>query len=72
MGTEISSAIHLDISDFQLIEKALIALSKKNRGNAEKTKTGYGSCKSYTKHDDLLEEANRCEEIITMLSIEFS
>ena len=72
MGTEISSAIYLDISDYQLIEKALLALARKNRGNAEKTKTGYGTCKSADKHDTLLAEADQCEEIISRLSEEFS
>ncbi len=72
MGTEISSAIHLHISDYQIIEKALLALSKKNKGNAAKTKTGYGTCKSADKHDNLIAEAERCEEIIALLSEEFS
>lgn len=72
MGEEISSAIYLGIEDFQLIEKALLALKKKNLGNAEKTKTGYGTCKSSSKHDFLVREAEDCDELISRISVEFS
>lgn len=72
MGTEISSAINLHISEYELIEKALLALKRKNLGNAEKTKTGYGTCKSSSKHDNLVNEAERCDELINRLVQEFS
>jgi hypothetical protein len=72
MGTEISSPIHLHITDFQLIEKALMQLARKNRGNAEKTKTGYGTCRSADKHDTLIAEADECEYIISRIAQEFS
>ena len=72
MGTEISSEIHLHISDYELIEKALMALKRKNLGNAEKTKTGYGTCKSSSKHDALVAEAEKCDELIDRLVQEFS
>ena len=72
MGAEISSAINLHISEYELIEKALLALKRKNLGNAEKTKTGYGTCKSSSKHDYLVNEAERCDELINRLVQEFS
>ena len=72
MGQEISSAINLHITEYELIEKALLALKRKNLGNAEKTKTGYGTCKSSSKYDALIKEAESCDELINRLVQEFS
>ena len=71
MSETVSSAIYLHTDEFEVIAKALYALQRKNKGNAEKARGGE-SLKSYTKRRELLEENEFIDKVISHLAEEFS
>ena len=54
--------------DFAFLYKVLSAYARKLRGNAKNTKTGYGSCRSEQKEQDLLNEAEFADSLLNRMA----
>lgn len=61
----------ISTADLEILIEALNALEKRYKANAERTKSGYGSCASQTKREEYIAKAEAVWELNTRISYEF-
>jgi hypothetical protein len=63
--------VYIYEEDLPLLQDAIYARIKQLKANAERTKVGYGSCRSDAKRAQYLERADDLEVLITRIAYEF-
>lgn len=63
--------VWIDEMDLDILLEALRQYQKRIRANADQTKRGYDNCKSWEKRTELLERAERCNQLESEISQRF-